>query len=102
MAQRPVRTLLEETFTRHQPQELKGDVEDAVARLDEVYHDLQLSEEQRNEKVKEILISLRQDRETKEYLGSRRGSLDVEIKQLEEELARKKAELERIRRLLGE
>ena len=100
--QRPVRTLLEEAFTKHQLQEPKGDLNDAMAHLDEVYRDPKLGEEERREKVKEILSLLRQNREIKEYFESRGESLNAEIKELESELARKKGELERIKRLLGE
>lgn len=100
--QRPVRTLLEEAFTRHQLQEPKADINDVVARLDEVYRDPKLDEEKRREKVKEILSLLRQNREIKEYLESREESLNAEINELESELARKTGELQRIKRLLGE
>jgi hypothetical protein len=100
--QRPVRTLLEEAFTKHQPQEPRGGMSDAMARLDEAYRDSRLSEEERREKVREILNIVRLDEETRKYLESRVESMNAEIKQLESELARKKAELERIKRLLGE
>lgn len=100
--QRPVRNLLEETFTKHQPQETQGDINDGMARLEEVYRDPRLSEEERGEKVKEILSFLTQNRETKEYLESRGELLKEEIKEMEAELARKKGELQRIKRLLGE
>jgi len=102
IVQRPVRSLLEETFTKHQTQELTGDISGTIARLDQVYKDSKLGEEERNEKVKEILSLLRQGRDTREYLESRSELLNIEVKQLEEELARKKAELERIKHLLGE
>lgn len=100
--QRPVRDLLAETFTRHELQELKSDIDEAVARLSQAYEDPNLNEEARREKVKEILSTFRQDRETKDYLESRADSLSIEIKQLESELTRKKAEVERIKRILEE
>ncbi len=99
---KPVRALLQETFVKHQPQEPKTDVDDTLSRLGEVYSDPKINGEERSKKVKEILSLLHPDLETREYLESRADSLDAEVKQLESELTKKKTELDRIRKLLGD
>ena len=102
MGQRPVRAVLEETFTRHQKaqnQEERFSVADGI--LHDLYTDPKLGEEARVEKVRQVLDSLPQGRETQDYLVSRTESLRSEVRCLEEELTRKNAELERVKRLLG-
>jgi hypothetical protein len=102
MGQRPVRAVLEETFTRHQKaQDKKEDFTVADAILRDLYADPELGEETRAERVMQVLGSLPQGQETRDYLASRMESLSSEVRSLEEELARKKAELERVKRLLG-
>lgn len=102
MGQRPVRAVLEETFTRHQKaqnQEEPFSVAEGI--LHDLYTDPKLGEEARIEKVRQVLDSLPQGRETQDYLASRMESLRSEVRCLEDELARKNAELERVKRLLG-
>jgi hypothetical protein len=102
MGQRPVRAVLEETFTRHQKaqnQEEHFSVAEGI--LHDLYTDPKLGEEARIEKVRQVLDSLPQGRETQNYLASRMESLRSEVRCLEDELARKNAELERVKRLLG-
>jgi hypothetical protein len=102
MGQRPVRAVLEETFTRHQKaQDKEGDFSVADGILRDLYADPKLGEEARAERVMQVLGSFPQGRETRDYLASRMESLTSDVRSLEEELARKKAELERVKRLLG-
>jgi hypothetical protein len=74
---KPVRALLEETFVRVQPLKPKTGINDAVARLSEVYKDTKLNEEERSEMVKQILSLLYQDPELNSYLESRAESLEI-------------------------
>ncbi len=98
--QKPVRAILEETFVRHEPQELVDNDDTIAARLDELY-DSKISMEERHSRVKEIL-SEPLEVDIKEYLQSRMILLDDEVAKLETELASRKAELQRIKKLLGD
>jgi hypothetical protein len=98
--QKPVRAILEETFVRHESQEKVEKVDGITARLDELYSS-GISIEERHSRVKEMLAELL-DAEIKNYLQSRMDSVDNDVAKLEAELANRKAELQRIRKLLGE
>lgn len=98
--QKPVRAILEETFVRHESQEPVDSVDTITARLDELY-DSKISMDERHSRVKEIL-SEPLEADIKEYLQSRMASLDDEVAKLETELASRKAELQRIKKLLGD
>lgn len=98
--QKPVRAILEETFVRHESPEPVDNIDTTTARLDELY-DSKMGMEERHSKVKEIL-SEPLEADIKEYLQSRISSLDDEVAKLETELASRKAELQRIKKLLGD
>ena len=107
---KPVSSLIEESFAEHggvvSPSEEglgPSGLEALLVKLEELYVNTQLTMEEKSRTARSMLARLLwEDDSLKEYLESRSLELTSEIEKLEDELSKKKNELQRIQRLIEE
>jgi len=106
---KPVSSQIEESFAEHggptvpaENESKPSETDNLLVKLEELYTNPQLTKEERTQSARKVLRRLLGDEESvKEYLESRSLELTSEIEKLEDELTKKRNELQRIQHLVG-
>jgi hypothetical protein len=106
---KPVSSQIEESFAEHggptiqaENESKPSETDNLLVELEDLYINPQLTKEERTQNARKLIRRLLGDEESlKEYLESRSLELTSEIEKLEDELTKKRNELQRIQHLVG-